>query len=328
MAVVFQYKILPPSESFVRNPTAYLTSYPAKIFPLEKSLLPSIPMHKKSFREISFDRSTTLYRMNGFDSEMITLEGQPKTAEFVIYQLSDTSPVSDITINVTAPTLIRLYSSENIVWEQEVFPNKPADVKFDQKIFKRKYFDIMSNKFLRWAPIKLELITLNNNSVALHVVDISFANKEVSKEPVFFSEIITVHNFQNKGILKFFDWSSDEAWGVWTDGSYAGLSIPLPEATNSDVKLTFSMNAYVLPEHPVQRVDVFISGELFDHWEFTHSANTGIRELVLDKKSISDGKINVIFEILNPASPDSLGLGADPRILGIGLNHIRIDRHE
>ena len=321
VSVIFQNKVLPPSEELVRDPAIYLRSNPAKIFPLEQSLLPSIPMYVSWFSEKSADSKTRLYRTKNFNNGIIHIKDKPTTSEVVLYQLSEDSPVPDLAITASSTVHAALRTNGRIIWQGDIKPNKTAIVSLSQDIFKTKYFDMLSFNFVRWAAINLEIIPLSSDS-NLELADVSFLKND-RKNLVEYSKVISVNDFSESGITKLFGWSKNEPWGVWSDGQYADIFFRLPGIPVGGIDVNVGVQPYIPSDHPTQTAEVYVNDKLIDKWIFDHASDSK-RVIHIDSKYLPDPDVVLAFRMLNPASPSILGHSSDNRLLGIGLRDIEI----
>ena len=128
-----------------------------------------------------------------------------------------------------------------------------------------------------------------------------------------------------------------ESWGVWSDGPHASLAFPF--ATKGDnslspdrpIKLLITMGAFVRSENPHMNVVMKANGIQVADWNFNYDApkinDRGVlaeRIIYLPKEISDSGNLNLEFEMEDTASPMTLGLGPDPRQLGIELTEIRL----
>jgi hypothetical protein len=123
-------------------------------------------------------------------------------------------------------------------------------------------------------------------------------------------------------------WSQPEPWGVWADHRIAKLSLPF-SADARGLRLDLELGALVAPNHP-QRVEYRIGGEHAGTLEFSVENNTGWRKLEIpaaaERKALEAKRLQIVFEMLNPQSPKSLGLNGDVRELGMTLHRARFAR--
>jgi hypothetical protein len=122
-------------------------------------------------------------------------------------------------------------------------------------------------------------------------------------------------------------WGGREAWGVWTIGPQASLrSFPVPRtAANSDFFLEAEVRGFVPGPGKKQSVSVLANGIPVANWTFS-VADWRRAVTALIPKSVMTGhsSLSISFEVADPVSPASLGLSADSRVLGIGLERLTI----
>jgi hypothetical protein len=119
-------------------------------------------------------------------------------------------------------------------------------------------------------------------------------------------------------------WFSEiESWGgIWSAQAKAQLLLPMPTAEAKTI--TFVANALVTPNHPVQRVEVSLDGQLQKIVTLTQASDN--RFTIAIPASLQSRKmITISLRFLDITSPQSLGMNADTRTLAIGLKQIRFD---
>jgi len=125
-------------------------------------------------------------------------------------------------------------------------------------------------------------------------------------------------------------WSVPENWGVWTEGRKSSLIFQLPlDDASLPLRLTIEAQGLFGGQHPHQSVRVFVNDVPVGQIRFDGSENRGSRtfEVPLEARpSRSGGVLDVSFQIENPVRPVDLGMGNDPRQLGMGLSSLRLDR--
>lgn len=112
--------------------------------------------------------------------------------------------------------------------------------------------------------------------------------------------------------------------GVWTDGPLGIVNLKVP-SSQMDASLVIKLGAFLnRGPKPGQTTKIFANGCAVGEWKFT-TGDVIERELVIPKWCLSsDSIVTLRFEIENPASPKSFGLGSDPRKLGLCFYQIRI----
>ena len=116
-------------------------------------------------------------------------------------------------------------------------------------------------------------------------------------------------------------WSHIEDWGVWSQGYCAEIVVSLPPNKNRDIVMHTVYQAFVTENHPVQIVDVLINDEKRARWEFHYGESLKESQVLIPSSLIaaSPTQTHIFFKLFSPASPASLGLSTDLRLLGIGL---------
>jgi hypothetical protein len=120
-------------------------------------------------------------------------------------------------------------------------------------------------------------------------------------------------------------WSTAESWGTWSAGQQAQLDLRVtPEARS----IALDVMAFVLPQHPAQRVIVSVNGEQVlttrlvqhqgNHLEIPISP--AIRQHLAD-----DDRLTIEFHLPDAISPQQLGLNDDSRVMGLGLKRLTVN---
>jgi hypothetical protein len=114
-------------------------------------------------------------------------------------------------------------------------------------------------------------------------------------------------------------WSQPERWGVWSTGPVAVLQLPDIETTGRPLALEMTFGAFLDDRHPAQRIRILVDGDpLFDG-----SIDLEGREQSLEA-SIPAGSEVLVIETPDAASPESLGISGDTRVLGVALKKLVI----
>ncbi|HSB97724.1 MAG TPA: hypothetical protein VLC91_14795, partial [Spongiibacteraceae bacterium] len=119
-------------------------------------------------------------------------------------------------------------------------------------------------------------------------------------------------------------WSIPDGNFVWSEGSNATLAVNVdPQLSSAQLKL--DMSAFLPKPGSQQQVAVFINHIEAGNIHFDTNNNRGVRAFkLLPGMAEKAGPISVEFRIREPLSPQSAGLGADPRMLGIALYSIAV----
>lgn len=172
----------------------------------------------------------------------------------------------------------------------------------------------------RWGhgpPLKMDL----RESVRLHLFQRGRPQLPVG----------VVQNFNSGAIWNDWlhaGWSDPEPWGVWAVGKEATLIISIDDLPKSDggLRLRFQMRAYVLSKHPSQHAEIDVDGIP----ALKVAANYPDPQLAFDLPVSEDrlragGKLKVHFVLPDAVSPQSLGEGADARLLSLALLSVQAD---
>ena len=116
-------------------------------------------------------------------------------------------------------------------------------------------------------------------------------------------------------------WGHLEDWGVWSTEPQATLKLPI--LTNRVSAINFEVRAFVTPQQPQQPVEIWVNGQL--QKTVILKAFEGNYFTVQVPAPAPNQSASIMFKIPDAISPKALGLGADDRLLGIGLQKIKID---
>ncbi len=124
-------------------------------------------------------------------------------------------------------------------------------------------------------------------------------------------------------------WSGPESWGVWSAAKTAELRIDPRELPSSPggLNLRLQAQAFVVAQHPCQRVIVAVDGTRAANYHFCLPNGQLQMNLPIPGSLISAGKpIRVTFDLPDAQSPQALGLSNDDRKLGIALSGFEVSR--
>ena len=131
------------------------------------------------------------------------------------------------------------------------------------------------------------------------------------------------YNFSTDNI-KNYGLSVKENWGRWSDGKEVFLDVPVFE--NSNLRIDFSINPYVVKEHTTQDVEVLLEGEKIADWHFEWQKEHPKTILEIPVDQITAPSLVLQFKIKNPVSLIELNLGNNNRKLGIGFRTMKIEK--
>jgi hypothetical protein len=121
-------------------------------------------------------------------------------------------------------------------------------------------------------------------------------------------------------------WSQPGPSGVWSDGKKAILKIKLKDgAPQSAVALTLTMGGFLTESYRHQRVEISAGGTRFGTYSFEFGRVTEPVTVILAPSVFdADGAVDVVLTLPDAVSPQSLNLGEDTRLLGIGLISLEV----
>ncbi len=122
-------------------------------------------------------------------------------------------------------------------------------------------------------------------------------------------------------------WNHPESWGVWSSGYSSRLDIDpaqLPQRSAGAV-LHFTARLFVAPGHPCERVEVSVDGSSQAAYrQCLPDDHLQINVPVTAESLDGTRPVSVEFALPDAASPQSLGLGNDGRVIGLGLESVRV----
>jgi hypothetical protein len=132
-------------------------------------------------------------------------------------------------------------------------------------------------------------------------------------------------NFAANGNSKPFKvsgWSEAESTHSWTDGAVSVLAMRISPATNP-LTLTMKLAGFVRdPEFPSQPVEVYANDEKIADWNVRDRAD--YTAPIPPAISQSGGLLTITLKIPKAASPKSLGLSNDARLLGLACIEVSL----
>ena len=89
--------------------------------------------------------------------------------------------------------------------------------------------------------------------------------------------------------------------------------------------MVINARAFLAPAHSQQEIEVWGNGSLLSKAILQKSDGNQIEVILPDQVTVNP-TLNLEFRSINPVSPKNVGLGADERLLGIGLQSIQFTR--
>jgi len=141
-------------------------------------------------------------------------------------------------------------------------------------------------------------------------------------------EVIDFTDNGNSTMYARAGWSGPESWGRWTDGRKSIVRLRLDQHLSKPLVLEMESAAFVRPQHPVQRVEVYANNIFLGKREFNldqGAQNPSRMTFELPIHAVGDnGEIQLLLKIPDAVSPRKLKLSDDNRKLGLGLVSLRL----
>jgi hypothetical protein len=120
-------------------------------------------------------------------------------------------------------------------------------------------------------------------------------------------------------------WAALEPTGVWTVEERAELVLDVADIAPSEAELVLDVTAFVTPDHPELQLEVAARGQQLAAQALRHGDADQRLVMHLDD-AVVDEHGRLVLELLmrDPMRPVDLGLGDDPRRLGIHLRSVAI----
>ena len=120
----------------------------------------------------------------------------------------------------------------------------------------------------------------------------------------------------NGKYLTGWGWAPAENWGAWADAPTSSLTLKLPIDIKNNAFLEINARALISSNYPVQRVIIKVEGKEVGQYSLNKAEGNPI-SLPIAKHG--NPFITVEFEYLDRVRPKDLGIGADRRLLSMGI---------
>lgn len=120
-------------------------------------------------------------------------------------------------------------------------------------------------------------------------------------------------------------WSYPEPWGIWSDGRSCSLLLVVDPVRSGAMVLRLEVAGFVNWRHRKVRIRIVADGRPAGGADLSFWRPQKSLVIPLDAVG-SDGLCHVEIGITDPASPASLGMGADARELGLGLRSLKLEQ--
>lgn len=184
--------------------------------------------------------------------------------------------------------------------------------------------DFVENHGRLWDWSDLQFLRgtqLEHGHPGLRVMKLLTASRPAPLAP---SSVIDMSNKGNWNGTLSSGWYTPESWGVWSKTAEAHLRLPLQAGASGDLTLEFQAQAFVAENHPSVTVTVLAENEAVGVWKFDIASSAKNSSVTIPRRLLSREALDFTFLIDAPASPSSLGISGDGRLLGLGLSKIRV----
>jgi hypothetical protein len=140
------------------------------------------------------------------------------------------------------------------------------------------------------------------------------------REPLVLAELSDYGGFGD-------GWAFPDESGLWTQGPRSELALALDGIDDGDPVLRLSLGSICVPPDSAMRVSALVGGKTVATRDFNHGDPDWHLELPV--AGVTDGSLDLAFEIEEPGSPRELGWSTDDdRPLGILLRTVTLLRAE
>lgn len=322
LTLIFQHSSLPPSGHLVQYPSSYLKSAPATWFPLERSLLPSLPIYTPGYRINDDEKKNSIFSRDIREERVIELVDGKATDELTIYRHDSKSPLPVLTINSSVDANVHIKPTRGQERTTSVTLGNQKTETIPASFFGREVFSLMDKRTKQWADLTVEVESIGAPNQPAFISYSLTSKRPQDPASIPLNRDIAFREFETFGIIPRFNWGSLEKWGSWTDGKYADLLIPMPSNQPAPKIIRLLLKHFTSKNNPKNTIEIFINGKKETYHTFTSPEVTTLDIPISNQDA---GKsINLGFRILNPTSPLALGLSQDTRTLGLGLISLKM----
>lgn len=136
----------------------------------------------------------------------------------------------------------------------------------------------------------------------------------------------TVLNFNTLRNSTVCGWSQHEYWGTWSDGKVASLDLQIPELSSREFVFKIESRPFLEKTHDQLKVNVYANGKFVQLLDYRMGEQLQTKYITITEPFLNSSRsiLRITFEFKEPASPASLGVNGDSRLLGIGLERLTL----
>ncbi|HKO06700.1 MAG TPA: hypothetical protein VJ487_03225, partial [Alphaproteobacteria bacterium] len=118
-------------------------------------------------------------------------------------------------------------------------------------------------------------------------------------------------------------WSGPEPWGRWSIGKTAQLVLRVGPAASGDLELEAKVGALLHGDRQSVTATVAVNGTVVGEWHFSPDDQPGVRRAIVPRELVRGTGVMVVeFTVDYPASPLSLGMSTDNRLLALSFESL------
>lgn len=155
------------------------------------------------------------------------------------------------------------------------------------------------------------VLNVFNSDLNLFFKEIEIQKNKVSNYTL--NQMIRLNSHKADKYLKK-GWSIPEKNHRWTDGRDAVILLKNNQFKNQNLLFKIKMSGFLYKNHPFQHVNIYVNEHYLQTWQVSNLAwfSLEIPSILIQKNILS-----IRFEISSAASPKSLNLSQDTRVLGL-----------
>jgi hypothetical protein len=148
---------------------------------------------------------------------------------------------------------------------------------------------------------------------------------DLTTMPYLSGSAVDFHKAGNAGLYEVTGWSGAEEGGTWAIGDDSILVLKLVKVPTSDLWLTFKAHAFVPRQRPSFEESLKVNGRELADWSITNHEVAFEKRVRVPVDLLRSGSLRIEFSNHDPRSPAELGVSADGRKLGLGMEDLYLE---
>jgi hypothetical protein len=120
-------------------------------------------------------------------------------------------------------------------------------------------------------------------------------------------------------------WGQAESWGVWSVAKRAEVTLQLEGDLRSTLSIEVTGRMFVPPQFPVAGGSLRINGRAAAELRATGEQPAVKFRTTVEPGDLASGRVRLEFHVPSARSPSSVGVSADTRCLGFGLERMVVE---